>query len=467
MHSIFSPQITQIDADNITKGPVLDLRYLRHLRANMGGWADIRARRRIRAREEYNPADMKSELNSLFRFSALAEKMQPSPIRELFRVIQQPGMISFAGGLPDPDTFPVEGFASCANVLERDGKTVLQYGASEGYPPLRDAIFDMMTGRLGYRPQAEELLVTSGSQQAVDLIARALLDTGDVMVVEAPTYPGTLHCLRNAGARFATVPTDSEGMVVDALPAVIEKVVAETGDRPKLIYTVPDFSNPSGACMSIERRQRLVELAAELAIPIFEDDLYGRLRFAGDSIPTLKSLVGDAPQVIYASSFSKVLAPGVRVAWTVAAPELIRAMVLMRQGEDLCTSTVTQALVAEYCARGLLEEHLQHIIDTYARKSRAMQTALERHLPAAAASWHVPQGGFFFWLELARGSSRSLFDRAVEEKVAFVPGGAFYPDADEQVGDVLTSDGFARLCFTFANDEDINEGCRRLARALS
>jgi 2-aminoadipate transaminase len=410
---------------------------------------------------------MEDQLDSLFRFSALAEKMQPSPIRELFKVIQQPGMISFAGGLPDPDTFPVEGFASCANVLQRDGRTVLQYGASEGYPPLRDAIMDMMAGRLGYQPRADELLVTSGSQQAVDLIARALLDPDDVVVLEAPTYPGTLHCLRNAGARFATVPTDSDGMVVDALPAVIEKVVAETGDRPKLIYTVPDFSNPSGACMSLERRQRLVELAAELAIPIFEDDPYGRLRFAGDHLPTLKSLVGDAPQVIYASSFSKVLAPGVRVAWTVAAPELIRAMVLMRQGEDLCTSTVTQALVAEYCARGLLEEHLQHIIATYARKSRAMQAALERHLPEGAASWHVPQGGFFFWLELARGSSRSLFDRAVEEKVAFVPGAAFYPDADEQVGDLLTGDPFARLCFTFADDEAIDEGCRRLARALS
>ncbi len=410
---------------------------------------------------------MEVELKSLFRFSALAEKMQPSPIRELFKVIQQPGMISFAGGLPDPDTFPVEGFASCANVLQRDGRTVLQYGASEGYPPLRDAITDMMAGRLGYQPRAEELLVTSGSQQAVDLIARALLDPDDVVVVEAPTYPGTLHCLRNAGARFATAPTDSDGMVVDALPAVIEKIVAETGDRPKLIYTVPDFSNPSGACMSLERRQLLVELAAELAIPIFEDDPYGRLRFAGEPLPPLKSLVGDAPQVIYASSFSKVLAPGVRVAWTVAAPELIRSMVLMRQGEDLCTSTVTQALVAEYCARGFLEEHLQYIIATYHRKSRAMQAALERHLPEGAASWHVPQGGFFFWLELARGSSRSLFDRALEEKVAFVPGAAFYPDADEQVGNLLTGDPFARLCFTFADDQAIDEGCRRLARALS
>jgi 2-aminoadipate transaminase len=403
----------------------------------------------------------------MFRFSGLAGKMQPSPIRELFKMTQQPGMISFAGGLPDPDTFPVEGFASCADVLARDGRTVLQYGASEGYPPLREAIIEMMTRRLDYGPQPGELLVTSGSQQAVDLIARALLDPGDVVVVEAPTYPGTLHCLRNAGARFATIPSDGDGMQVDALPELVARTRETIGHRPKLIYTVPDFCNPSGACMSLERRRRLVELAADLEIPIFEDDPYGRLRFSGEPLPTLKSLVGDASHVVYASSFSKVLAPGVRVAWTVAAPELVRAMVLMRQGEDLCTSTVTQALVAEYCVRGLLEEHLQHIVDTYARKSRAMQTALEDHLPQGAASWHEPQGGFFFWLQLADGDSRSLFDRAVEAKVAFVPGGAFYPDAEEQIGGVLTGNAFARLCFTFADDNAIDEGCRRLGGVLA
>jgi 2-aminoadipate transaminase len=375
-------------------------------------------------------------------------------------------MISFAGGLPDPDTFPVESFASCSDVLSRDGRTVLQYGASEGYPPLRDAILEMMATRLGYRPEAGELLVTSGSQQAVDLIGRALLDPGDVVILEAPTYPGTLHCLRNAGARFALVPSDGDGMLVEELPEVVSRVKEKTGRRPKLIYTVPDFSNPSGACMSLDRRHRLVDLAAQAGIPIFEDDPYGRLRFSGKALPTLKALVGDAPHVIYASSFSKVLAPGVRVAWTVAAADLIRSMVLMRQGEDLCTSTVTQALVAEYCTRGLLEEHLGLIIDTYRRKSRAMQEALERHLPAGAASWHEPKGGFFFWLELASGDSRSLFDRGVAAKVAFVPGKAFYPDADEQVGQVLSGERFARLCFTFANETAIDEGCRRLGQAL-
>jgi len=405
-------------------------------------------------------------MSSIFRLSEIASRMQPSPIRELFKIIRQPGMISFAGGLPDPDGFPVDSFAGCAEVLARDGRQVLQYGASEGYPPLRDALLETMNERLGYGVQPEELLVTSGSQQGLNLVARCLLDPGDIVIIEAPTYPGTIHSLRNAGARFATVPCDAEGMRVDLVPDVVDLVMNATGKRPKLIYSVPDFSNPSGACMSLERRRRLVELAVELEIPVFEDDPYGKLRYSGEALPNLKCLAAGGSEIIYASSFSKVLAPGVRVAWTIANPDLTRSMVLMRQGEDLCTSTVTQALVAEYCRRGLLESHMGTIIDIYSRKCNAMQTALEKHLPPGSATWAEPEGGFFFWLELASGSARELFDRAATEKVAFVPGGAFYPGADEQVGEVCAGDRFARLCFTFADEQAIDEGCRRLSRAL-
>ncbi len=405
-------------------------------------------------------------MSSLFRFSELAGRMQPSPIRELFKMIRQPGMISFAGGLPDPSAFPVGPFADCADVLSRDGREVLQYGASEGYPPLREMLLAMMADRLGCEVQPDEMLITSGSQQGANLIARVLLDPGDVVIVEAPTYPGTIHSLRNAGARFATVPCDVDGMQVELLPEIVTRTEAETGRRPKLIYTVPDFSNPSGACMSLERRHRLVALAAELEIPVFEDDPYGKLRYSGEALPNLKRIAGAEPQVIYASSFSKVLAPGVRVAWSVAAPELTRAMVLMRQGEDLCTSTVTQALVAEYCRRGHLENHMGRILEVYSHKCQQMQLALKTHLAPGSATWAEPEGGFFFWLELATGSSRELFDRAVAEKVAFVPGAAFYPGDDEQVGEVHTGDRFARLCFTFADEEAIDEGCRRLGRVL-
>jgi 2-aminoadipate transaminase len=392
--------------------------------------------------------------------------MQPSPIRELFRMIRQPGMISFAGGLPDPTAFPVGPFADCADVLSRDGRQVLQYGASEGYPQLREFLLELMQRRLGTAVHPEQLLVTSGSQQGLNLVARVLLDPGDVVVIEAPTYPGTIHSLRNTGARFAAIPCDAEGMQVELLPEIVEATVAATGRRPKLIYTVPDFSNPSGACMSLDRRKKLVALACELEIPVFEDDPYGKLRYSGEALPNLGRLADGGSEVIYASSFSKVLAPGVRVAWTVADPGLTRAMVLMRQGEDLCTSTVTQALVAEYCRRGFLDSHMDRILEVYSEKCRSMHDALERHLPPGSATWVEPEGGFFFWLELARGSSRQLFDRAVAEKVAFVPGGAFYPGAAEQVGEVHTGDRFARLCFTFADDGAIDEGCRRLATAL-
>jgi len=393
--------------------------------------------------------------------------MQPSPIRELFKMIRQPGMISFAGGLPDPTAFPVGPFADCAEVLSRDGRQILQYGASEGTPALRGILLEMMADRLGIEVGPEELLVTSGSQHGVNLVARVLLDPGDVVVVEAPTYPGTIHCLRNAGARFATIPCDADGMRVELLPEIVDRVVTETGRRPKLIYTVPDFSNPSGACLSLGRRERLISLAGELEVPVIEDDPYGKLRYAGEPLPNLKRIAGAGREIVYASSFSKVLAPGVRVAWTVADPELIRSLVLMRQGEDLCTSTVTQALVAEYCRRGHLDGHLGRILEIYSGKCRAMQKALEAHLPPGSAQWSEPEGGFFFWLELADGSSRRLFDRAVAEGVAFVPGGAFYPDPDEQIGEIHTGDRFARLCFTFADSDAIDEGCRRLARALS
>jgi 2-aminoadipate transaminase len=403
----------------------------------------------------------------MFRYSELAARMQPSPIRELFRMIQQPGMISFAGGLPDPTAFPVGPFADCADVLSRDGRQVLQYGASEGYPPLREILLELTAERLGRHIKPEQLLVTSGSQQAVNLAARVLLDPGDVVVIEAPTYPGTIHSLRNAGARFACIPCDGGGMLVEQLPEIVGRVVESTGRRPKMIYTVPDFSNPSGATMHLDRRRRLVDLAADLEIPIFEDDPYGKLRYRGETRPNLARLADGGPQVVYASSFSKVLAPGVRVAWTVADPELVRAMVLMRQGEDLCTSTVTQALVAEYCRRGLLDLHLETILRVYSAKCRAMQRALESHVPVGSADWTAPEGGFFFWLELARGSSRELFDRAVAEKVAFVPGAAFFPEKNEQVGGRHTGDSFARLCFTFADTAEIDEGCRRLGRALS
>ena len=398
-----------------------------------------------------------------YRYSGIAGAMRPSPIRELFRMTQRPGMISFAGGLPDPAIFPVAEFAACASVLRDKGTVALQYGASEGYRPLAEDIARRMAPLLGRAVAPEEVVISSGSAQVVDMLARVLLDPGDVVVVEAPTYPGALHTFRAAGARFLPVPCDDDGMRVDLLPEAIEACRRETGRAPRLIYTIVNFSNPSGVCLAASRRRQLARFAADLGIPVLEDDPYGELRYRGERIPTLFSQ--STGGVVFASSFSKVLAPGVRVAWAVGDAELIRKMVIAKQGMDLCTSMVAQVLVAEYCQRGFLDAHLEKIKSHYAAKAAAMTAALHEHLPADV-TFAEPAGGFFFWLRLGR-DSRAVFERAVEEGVAFLPGGAFYPEPAETVGATVDGTPYARACFTFAGPDEIVEGCRRLARALA
>ena len=401
-----------------------------------------------------------------YPFSRVAEAMRPSPIRELFKLTQRRGMISFAGGLPDPIIFPVEEFASCAEALQEHGRVALQYGASEGYRPLVELVAARSRALLGRPVAPEEVVITSGSQQAMDLLARVLIDPGDVIVVEAPTYPGALHTFRNCGARFLAVPCDEHGMRVDLLPDLLARCRQESGRAPKLIYSIVNFSNPSGACLAAERRRELAEVACRHRVPVLEDDPYGELRFRGDAVPSLFSLAG-GKGVLYASSFSKILAPGVRVAWAIGDRELVRRMVIAKQGIDLCTSMVAQVLVAEYCGRGFLDSHLVKIRAHYAGKAAAMAAELRATLAGLPVHWVDPDGGFFFWLDLGRVDSDDLFARAIEEGVAFLPGKAFFPEPAETVGEAPDGRRFARLCFTFAQPDEIAEGCRRLARALA
>ncbi len=398
-----------------------------------------------------------------YRFSRLAEGMQPSPIRELFPLIRRPGMISFAGGLPDPAIFPVEAFADCASQLRDAGRVALQYGATEGLPELVEQVIARLEPLLGRPLDRGEVLITTGSQQAMDLLGRVLLNPGDVVVVEAPTYPGALHTFRNLGARFAAVPCDGDGMIVARLPEIIEQCRSVTGAPPRLIYTIVNFSNPSGACLSRRRREELAEVAGRFGIPVLEDDPYGDLRYDGRPIPSLAAIGG--PGIVHVGSFSKILAPGVRLAWVAGEPGLVRRMVLAKQGSDLCTSTVDQLLVAEYCRRGELDRHLARIVEHYRAKRDVMAAALVGALPAGRASWHRPGGGFFFWLTLD-ADSRDVFARAVDAGVAFLPGPAFFPAGSESVGEAVDPAPFARLCFTFAQPAEIEEGCRRLAGAL-
>jgi 2-aminoadipate transaminase len=399
-----------------------------------------------------------------YSYSKVAQGMRPSPIRELFKLIQRPGMISFAGGLPDPAIFPVREFAECSSVLSEKGTVVLQYGATEGYAPLVEIIRKRMEKPLGRPIAADEVLISSGSQQIMDMLSKVLIDPGDVVITEAPTYPGALHTFRNQGARFALVPCDDQGMQVERLAEVIDRCREDTGRLPKLIYSIVNFSNPSGACLSAARRPILAEIAQRYGVPVLEDDPYGELRYHGEAAPSVFSSAKSG--VLFASSFSKILAPGVRVAWAVGDRDLIRKMAISKQGMDLCTSVVAQALVAEYCKRGHLDGHLGRIRAHYARKAGAMGVALERALPKGSATWVTPEGGFFFWLDLAAGNSRALFNKAVDKGVAFLPGDTCFPSSDETVGEPVDGSRYARLCFTFAQPEEIEEGARRLAAAL-
>jgi len=388
-------------------------------------------------------------------FSDQAKNLKPSPIRELMKYTKKPGMISFAGGNPDPLIFPVPEFAGASLILGRDGMNVLQYGTTDGYEPLKNFVANWMAPRMGRVVAQDELLITSGSQQGMDLLCAALIDPGDYIVVEAPTYPGAIHTMRNRGAKFISIPCDEDGMNVDLLPDALEAAIKE-GRKVKFIYSIVNFQNPTGATLSGERRKKLLEIADQYDLILFEDDPYGHLRYEGEHELTIFSM-DTSGRVVYACSFSKILAPGARVAWIVGAPEIIRKMVIVKQGVDMCTSVVAQALVAQYCAEGHMDSFLPKIVAHYAKKRDGMAKAFAQYLPADA-EYTIPKGGFFFWLRIPGTDTKELFMKAIEHGVAFVNGPAFFADGGGE--DCL------RTCFTFAQPGELEEGARRLAQAI-
>ena len=390
-------------------------------------------------------------------FSNAALNVKPSPIRALMKYTKTPGVISFAGGNPDPAVFPVKEFAEAADILTREGRDVLQYGATDGYAPLKDYIAKWMAPRMGRETKQDEMLITTGSQEGMDLLCSVLINDGDTIITEGPTYPGALHAMRNRGARFISVPCDKEGLCVDLLPEAIERGRKE-GHRIKFIYTIVNFQNPSGATLSEKRREKLLDIANKYDLIIFEDDPYGHLRYSGRDVPTIYSMDKDrSGRVVYACSFSKILAPGTRVAWIVGDPELIQKLIMIKQGTNLCTSVVAQALVYEYCRLGYLDGFLPKIIAHYSKKQAAMDAAFKKYLPSNTV-YHTPEGGFFFWLQVPGIDSQKLFMKAIERGVAFVTGPSFYADG--------SGFDFMRTCFTFAQPEEIDEGAKRLALAI-
>lgn len=394
-------------------------------------------------------------------FADRLRNVETSAIRELFKLLGRPGIISFAGGFPDAALFDVEGIRVAADAALRDAPgAALQYGATEGYEPLRQQIAALMAQRGVADLSPAQLIVTTGSQQALDLLGKTLVDPGCTVITEAPTFLATIQCFRLYGADIVTAPVDGDG--VD--PAALEPLI--TRHRPRFIYLIPTFGNPSGATMSLARRRAVLELAVRHRVLLVEDDPYGELWFDAPPPPSLLALAAEVPGarelVVHCGSLSKILSPGLRVGWLVAPPELLARAVMCKQFSDAHTSTFAQATAAQYLATGRLPGELDRVRAVYARRAAAMGTALRRELGEAIA-FVPPRGGLFVWARLTGAGGRpadaaALARAAIERGVAFVPGAPFYardPDA-----------ATLRLSFATADEASIAEGVRRLAQAL-
>jgi 2-aminoadipate transaminase len=397
---------------------------------------------------------MIKDLSSFYSKSALA--MKRSEIRELLKYTRQPGIISFAGGLPAPSTFPVKELEEIAvGVLREKGPTALQYGATEGEPPLREAIAQWLAHeKPAVKP--DNILVTAGSQQGLDMVAKVFVDPGDIVIVELPSYIGGLQAFTAYRAKMVGIPMDDQGMRTDKLEKVLAKL-AKKNKRPKFIYTVPDFQNPSGVTMSLERRTKLLELAYKYEVPIVEDSPYRDLRFTGENIPAIYAL-DQQNQVIALGTFSKIFCPGLRLAWIMAPAEWLDKMIVAKQGMDLCCPAFNQLIAAEYIRRGLLPKQIESIRELYGHKRALMLKALKREMPKGV-KWTKPEGGLFLWVKLPKTMSASdLFPKAIEEKVAYVKGSAFHCDD--------SGHNTMRLNFSYPSDEQIDEGIKRLAAMI-
>jgi 2-aminoadipate transaminase len=356
-------------------------------------------------------------------YSQSALNMRRSEIRDLLKVTRRPGMISFAGGLPDPQTFPVEDLEdiSC-KLLREKGAIALQYGPTDGEPPLREEIAKWMN-REKVSTKPENILITAGSQQGLDIVSRVFLDPNDIVIMELPTYIGGLQAFNAYRVKMIGIPQDNEGMRIDLLEEELVKL-ARRNKKPKFIYVVPDFQNPSGVTLSLNRREKLLRLAYEYDIPILEDSPYRDLRYEGENIPAIYSL-DTQNQVIVLGTFSKLLCPGLRIAWIMAPAGWMDRMVMAKQGMDLCSPTYTQLLVAEYLKRGLLPKQIEKIRKLYGRKLKVMLKALKQHMPEGV-KWSKPRGGLFLWIELPNEmSANDLFPHAIENNVAYVVGSAY------------------------------------------
>jgi 2-aminoadipate transaminase len=386
------------------------------------------------------------------RYAGRTAGMSASEVRALFAVASRPDVVSLAGGMPYVEALPGRALLDvAAQVMRDDRTTALQYGGGQGHLALRERLV-MLMAEEGVTADPDDVVVTTGAQQALDLLGKIFIDPGDTVAVEAPSYVGALSAFAAYEPRFLTLETDDDGMIVEQLEYAIVR-----GERPTFVYTVPNFGNPAGVTMSRDRREHLVALCREAGIPIVEDNPYGLLRFDGDPLPALRSL--DPQNVIYLGTVSKTFSPGVRVGWVLADPSVVQRIVLAKEAADLCGSNLTMLITERWFSdderwRGTLAQ----LVTTYRARRDAMLSAIEEQFPAAA-TWTRPRGGFYVWVSLPDGfDTTAMLAAAVERRVAYVPGTAFYPDGRGRER--------MRLAFCYPTEDRIVEGIGRLGALL-
>ncbi|MCD4714230.1 MAG: PLP-dependent aminotransferase family protein [Clostridiales bacterium] len=386
-------------------------------------------------------------------FCKRVKKLKASEIREILKLTQRPEIISFAGGLPAPEMFPVEAYKQMAiKVLDEMGMEALQYSTTEGYDPLREKIAARM-GNCGISAEKQDILITNGSQQGLDFTGKIFINPGDYVLCESPSYLGAINAFRAYECEFQEVDTDSDGMVMESLELAIQE-----HPKAKFIYVIPDFQNPSGRTWSKERRIKLVEIANRYNLVIIEDNPYGELRYEGEAIPAIKSFDTEG-RVVYLGTFSKTFSPGLRIGWVCASPLLLNKYITVKQGADLQASSISQRELNAYLENYDFDAHIGSIINTYKKRRDLMLSEMDKTFPKAAV-YEIPKGGLFAWVMLPEEiDAKEIMVTAVENKVAFVPGGSFFPNGGKE--------NSMRLNFSNMPEEKIIEGIGRLGKILS
>lgn len=387
------------------------------------------------------------------KYAERAKAMRASEIRELLKLTQQPDIISFAGGLPSPQSFPTEDIAEVTHlVMATDAESALQYGTTEGLDGLREYCA-LRSKEEGIDASIDNVVIISGSQQGLDITSKILLDRGDKVIVEAPSYLGGLGAIRAYEPDLISVRMDDDGLIIEELEEILRKM----GKPPKLLYTVPTFQNPAGVTLPEKRRKRLVDLASEYDFVIMEDNPYGDLRYSGEPVRAVKAFDGEG-RVVYLSTFSKIFSPGMRLAWIIGDEKFIREFVVAKQSTDLCTNSFVQRILYEYCRRDLFTDHIKKIRAMYKEKRDVMLKSMEKYFPEGC-SWTKPDGGLFLWARVPEYiNTKDMIGEAIKERVAYVHGAAFFVDG--------SGTNTMRLSFSHPPNDKIEEGIKRLGRVI-